>query len=264
MMKWKLCRQHSAGGPRFPSKSLPRLRRDLDGTCDGELAVATDLRPIKKAIDKLCERYPAMCLAAALASPRDQLDDAGDAYAVGMTALRRVDFIGGRLAARQALNEAGYTDPVVIAVDAQGVPLFPQGYVGSIAHKHGRAVASVARAEVVYGIGIDLEFDENHDENSLVAEVVTEVEQSELTSIRAAEPTILSPATLVLAAKEALFKAVFPVTRIKFGFDEASLIFAPEDKSFRAVRFPGDEQLVVKGGFELAGRWILAVALVTT
>jgi 4'-phosphopantetheinyl transferase EntD len=227
---------------------------------DDEHAVAAALEPLKRALLKLRERCPAICSAAALASSIKQLDPVEETCATHMTPARQAEFTGGRLAAKQALRDAGLGAPVVVA-DEQGVPIFPAGYVGSIAHKHGRAVAIAAKTAVAHSIGIDLEFDENHDEESLVAEIITEVEQPRLATICAAEPTLLSPATLVLAAKEAVYKAVFQITRTTFDFDDAEVLFATDSRSFRAVRFPGDEHLMVQGEYELVGRWIVAIAI---
>ncbi len=246
-------------GPRPTSRDTPQIASlSVD---DGELAAAA-LEPIEKALLKLRERCPAICSAAALASTIKQLDPAEQMCATHMTPLRRAEFIGGRLAAKQALRDAGHAAPVVVA-DEQGVPIFPAGYVGSIAHKHGRAVAIAAKTAAAQGIGIDLEFDENHDEESLVAEVITDVEQPRLAAICAAEPTILSPATLVLAAKEAVYKAVFQITRTTFDFDDAEVLFATGHRSFHAVRFPGVEHLKVHGEYELVDRWVVAIAFTT-
>src|SRR5712692_4415634 len=121
------------------------------------------------------------------------------------------------------MRDAGHTHPVVLT-DSHGVPTFPDGYLGSISHKYGRAVAVATRAQVV-GVGIDLEFDESHDEECLRTEVITKAEQPMLNRIRAAEPYLLSPATLVLAAKEAVYKAVYPITQTAFAFDEVELGF---------------------------------------
>jgi enterobactin synthetase component D len=126
-----------------------------------------------------------------------------------MNAARRLEYIGGRLAAKRALSQAG-CGRLVVEADEQGVPVFPTGYLGSIGHKHGRAVAAVARTEIARGVGIDLEFDENHAEESLRAEVVTSAELPTLAAVSAAHPALLSPATLMLAA--AVYKAAFPLS----------------------------------------------------
>ncbi|WP_434299317.1 4'-phosphopantetheinyl transferase family protein [Corallococcus exiguus] len=235
---------------------MPKV--DSHAADGGELADAA-LAPLRTALAELRERSPAVCMAAALGSLRSNVDPSEEACATHMTPLRRAEFIGGRLAIRQALQDAGHAAPVVVA-DGQGVPLFPEGYVGSIAHKHGRAVAIAAKTTTADGLGIDLEFDENCDEESLVAEIITEVERPGLAAIRAAEPTVLSPATLVLAAKESVYKAVFQITRTKFDFDDAELTFRADSRSFWAARFPGDKYLAVRGEYEIVDRWIIAIA----
>lgn len=225
-----------------------------------ERSIAADLAPIERAILKLRERWPAVYVTVAIAAGGDnQLDPAEQATVGAMNAARRLAYIGGRLAAKRALGQAG-CGRLVVEADEQCVPVFPTGYLGSIAHKHGRAVAAVTRTQAARGVGIDLEFDENHDEESLRAEVVTPAELPTLAAVSAAHPALLSPATLVLAAKEAIYKAAFPVTRTPFDFDEAELDLDPETRSFRALRFPGSAGIAVRGVYELSGRWILVIA----
>jgi 4'-phosphopantetheinyl transferase EntD len=223
--------------------------------------VGADLAPIEHALQNLRERWPAVRAAAALATGDEQLDPTEEELARGMTSARRLAYIGGRLAATRALSQLSCTRPVVGA-DGEGVPIFPVGYLGSIAHKHGRAVAAVTRTDTARGIGIDLEFDENHDEEGLRSEVVTAIELAALAPISASAPTLLSPATLVLAAKEAVYKAAFPITRTPFDFDEAELAFDLTSSSFWPVHFPASEGLAVRGGYVLSGRWIVALAVV--
>lgn len=224
-----------------------------------ERSITADLAPIERAILKLRKRWPAVWATVAIAGGDDQLDPAEEATVGVMNAARPLAYIGGRLAAKRALAQAG-CGRLVVEADEQGVPVFPTGYLGSIAHKHGRAVAAATRAEATRGVGIDLEFDENHDEESLRAEVVTAAELPALAAVSAADPALLSPATLMLAAKEAVYKAAFPITRTPFDFDETELAFDPGSRSFRALRFPGSEGIAVRGMYELSGRWILVIA----
>jgi 4'-phosphopantetheinyl transferase EntD len=177
-----------------------------------------------------------------------------------MSPLRRENFVAGRIAIGRALQTAGCASAGV-AADSDGVPVVPRGFLGSIAHKHGRAVAIVAPATFAEGIGVDLEFDENHDEATLHAAVVTSSEVGQVTALAAYNAGLLSPATLVLAAKEASYKAVFPKLRSPFGFDELQLSFRRDRRSFQARSFPGDGQLRVSGRYRLVSRWIVTIAV---
>ncbi len=222
--------------------------------------VDPDLQPIELAVRLLQNRWAGIFGAVAAVHPSVQFDWVDEARAQGMSPVRRADFIGGRLAARQALVAAGLVDGT-ISVDDDGGPIFPRGYTGSIAHKHGRAVAVVGRTGSYDGIGVDLEYDEDRDEDKLAAEVVTASEERRLLDLRAVEPILSSPATLILAAKEAVYKAAFPITRKDFSFDEVELIFASDSRSFDAVCFPGYELVSVSGSYEIVSRWIVTIAV---
>ncbi|HEY8340057.1 MAG TPA: 4'-phosphopantetheinyl transferase superfamily protein [Egibacteraceae bacterium] len=69
---------------------------------------------------------------------------------------RRREFAAGRWCARQALRMAGM--PVdALGADRDGVPRWPHGTTGSIAHKPGLAVALAAPVGVASGLGVDVE-----------------------------------------------------------------------------------------------------------
>jgi 4'-phosphopantetheinyl transferase EntD len=65
-------------------------------------------------------------------------------------------FALGRYAAKQALVHAG-APPGPLLAGRDRAPLWPKGFVGSIAHTTGIAVAVAARAEVAGGLGVDVE-----------------------------------------------------------------------------------------------------------
>lgn len=222
-------------------------------------AIAADLLPIDMALRTLLARRRGMCGATAVGDPFHRLDQAEEAVAAGFAPSRREAFVAGRIAIGRALVTAGHSRPVVLA-DRDGVPVLPDGYVGSIAHKHGRAVAVVAPTDLVPAVGIDLEFDDQQDEAGLAMSVSLPTEAANF-DILAADGDVTSPATLVLSAKEAVFKAVFPTLRGRFDFDDLILSFEPGGRRFRAEHFPGSDRLVVVGEYALAGRWILSMAI---
>jgi 4'-phosphopantetheinyl transferase EntD len=225
-----------------------------------EHRIAVDLAPIETALAELLRTHCGpFHLSAAVGNPSEPLDPAEEAVAEGMALSRRESFHAGRAALRQALQDAGHPTLAVTA-DEDGVPRFPDGYIGSIAHKHGRAVAVACRSTATTGIGIDLEFDECSDEADLLANVATSREVDSLDRLDPVGVTVASRATLVLSAKEALYKAVFPVLRSTFDFEDVELSFDPETHSFRALRFPGIEQLTVAGHYAVAARWIVCIA----
>jgi 4'-phosphopantetheinyl transferase EntD len=189
----------------------------------------------------------------------EELDASESRCTAEMTPARRHEFASGRSAARCALAGAGHSCPVV-AISHEGFPVFPEGYVGSIAHKHGRAIAVVAQS-VAGGIGIDLEFDDPGAEADLRQTVITKLEGPALQDIATAQPDLGSPSTLVLSAKEAVYKAVFPMRRKLFDFQDLYLDFEIASNVFRAVRFPGRRGLQVAGRYAINSKWIVCIAI---
>jgi 4'-phosphopantetheinyl transferase EntD len=218
--------------------------------------------PIAVALRSLRSRIPRLTLAVSAASALDELYPAEDRSTVDMTPARRAEFAAGRSAARWALRAAGHPHPVIVTSD-DGVPIFPDGYRGSISHKHWRAVAAVTSATAASGVGVDLEFDDPAAEPDLRGVVVTPSEEPLLQVLRVCEPDLGSPATLLLSAKEAVYKAVFPLRRVRFDFDDLEVALDPKHRLFRALRFPGHRALEVSGRYEIAERWIVCIAIAT-
>lgn len=116
---------------------------------------------------------------------------------------RQLSFLAGRLCAEQALNRLGC---VVTSVgrNADGVPLWPEGFVGSISHSPTLAAAMAGRSNGAGGIGLDCE-------NVATGE---RLESILALCCTAAERVLLQPeiypalATLIFSAKEAGYKAI--------------------------------------------------------
>lgn len=146
---------------------------------------------------------------------------------------RRAEWVGGRLALRRAAAHLGLALPAVLP-GAKREPLLPSGVTGSIAHKAGRAIALCATAEAGT-VGIDLE--------RLVAPRAA-IEESVLTAPeRAALPEAGEARTLALlgrfAAKEAIYKALYPRVQRWVGFEEAEVTLSPPSVTLRLARGEG-------------------------
>lgn len=218
-----------------------------------------DLDPINVAMAPLRSQYPYSYSAAAQLAQFYTLDPTERRFAAGANSARMQAFASGRLAARMALRATGMFDAVVLS-DADGVPVFPAGYAGSISHKHGRAVAVVVRGGHMNGVGIDLEFDSSDDERSVREAAIVPEEERQLAALLEAEPGLRSPGTLFLSAKEAVYKAVFPLLRTKFSFEDVQIRFVAGDRAFTAVLFPGCDRLAVAGRYGLASHWLVCIA----
>jgi 4'-phosphopantetheinyl transferase EntD len=126
--------------------------------------------------------------------------------------------------------------------------LWPAGVVGSITHCRGYRACAVAWSEQVAGLGIDAEPNEPLPEG--VLEEVAHGPERELGSAGEAHAD-----RLLFTAKEAIYKAWFPLARRWLGFDDVELSLDPANAEFTGrLLVPGP---VVDGEdlHEFHGRW---------
>ncbi len=95
--------------------------------------------------------------------------------------------------------------PCAIGRDRDGVPLWPPGFAGSLAHDDAHALAAVARAEKVAALGVDLEPD------APLAPDLAELVATPAERARYDDALLRRPILFVI--KEAVFKALFPADR---------------------------------------------------
>jgi 4'-phosphopantetheinyl transferase EntD len=140
---------------------------------------------------------------------------------------RRREFAAGRRCARRALERLGWRDfPVLIGSGRE--PVWPPGVVGSITHCTGYSGCAVAWNRELRSVGIDAE--QNAPLPAGTVELVcTERERSCLPDL----PGVNWP-TLIFSAKEALYKAWYPLTRRWLDFHDAEISIDAARRSFLA------------------------------
>ncbi|MCH9669673.1 MAG: 4'-phosphopantetheinyl transferase [Actinomycetia bacterium] len=134
-------------------------------------------------------------------------------------AKRRHEFITVRYCARQALVDLGM-EPVPILKGEKGEPRWPDGVVGSLTHCEGFRGAAVARREEVRSLGIDAEPHGVLPDGVLDA-ISLPVERQQLQGL----PEGVHWDRVLFCAKEATYKAWFPLTRRWLGFEDAHIVF---------------------------------------
>ncbi len=139
-------------------------------------------------------------------------------------AKRRNEFITVRYCARQALGELGVA-PVPILKGEKGEPCWPDGVVGSLTHCEGFRGAAVGRHEAVRSVGIDAE---PHDvlPKGVLDAISLPDERVELQAL----PAGLHWDRILFCAKEATYKAWFPLTRRWLGFEDAHITFDVDER----------------------------------
>ena len=174
---------------------------------------------------------------------------------------RRTQYAAGRQCAHQALEllessvataDHGNWAGQPILPDGKRAPRWPEGVLGSISHTDGYAVAAVTPG-TDHGrsstLGIDAEqlgrvTDELHDRLFLPAE------RERLDKLDAVARDAAS--TLMFGAKEAFYKAQYPVTEAWVGFHDVELLPDPNDTQ-RFVLHPAT-------GLEALGRFVWPLA----
>ncbi|MUL80021.1 4'-phosphopantetheinyl transferase [Mycolicibacterium sp. CBMA 226] len=134
-------------------------------------------------------------------------------------AKRRNEFITVRQCAREALGQLGI-GPVPILKGDKGEPCWPEGIVGSLTHCEGFRGAVVARAGEVRSVGIDAE---PHGvlPKGVLGAVALPAEQSAIGTLEGD----LHWDRILFCAKEATYKAWFPLTHRWLGFEDAHITF---------------------------------------
>ncbi|PRC44376.1 4'-phosphopantetheinyl transferase, partial [Mycobacterium sp. ITM-2017-0098] len=134
-------------------------------------------------------------------------------------AKRRNEFITVRYCARQALVDLGL-EPVPILKGDKGEPCWPDGVVGSLTHCEGFRGAAVGRRTEIRSLGIDAEPHGVLPDGVLDA-ISLPVERHELQEL----PEGVHWDRVLFCAKEATYKAWYPLTHRWLGFEDAHITF---------------------------------------
>jgi enterobactin synthetase component D len=159
-------------------------------------------------------RHTVLVAAEAEMDERELPADLGQAVAS-----RQRSFLAGRYCARRALEAlAPGLPPDPMGRGPAGEPLWPQGFVGSITHAGGFVSAAAALATDVRGLGIDTERLERFEGSAIGRLVMLPGDEA---ACHGLEARLRLP--LVFAAKEAIFKCLYPLVGQRFWFESAAL-----------------------------------------
>lgn len=164
----------------------------------------------------------------------------------GAVPARLAEFAAGRSAARQALRDFGLA-PVAIPMGFDRAPNWPEAVTGSISHCAGACLAMIGLTRDFRGLGLDIE-----PLYPLPAELWSTVlrpeEHKQINDLP--QPKQGSQALRIFVAKEAAYKAQYPITRQIFDFQTLRIIW--QDQIFTAefckVMSP------IEKGFQIHGR----------
>lgn len=121
---------------------------------------------------------------------------------------RKAEFGDARWCAHTALGELAAPQRPILRGE-RGMPLWPAGYTGSITHTNGLRAAVVSRVCASASLGLDAEPNEPLGDDVLGV-IAREGEKAQLDTLR--QRGVQHPDRLLFCAKEATYKAWFPLT----------------------------------------------------
>lgn len=177
-------------------------------------------------------------------------------------AKRRNEFVTARHCARLAMDRLGIPPAPILKGD-KGEPRWPAGVVGSLTHTHGYRGAAVGHSHAVRSVGIDAE---PHDvlPDKVLEAISLPAERREIAEL----PSALHWDRILFCAKEATYKAWFPLTGRWLGFEDAHITF-DAGSDVTAGRFVSRILIdpTARSGpplTELSGRWSVDGGLALT
>lgn len=174
-------------------------------------------------------------------------------------AKRRCEYLCGRLAAQTLLSERQIYAQV--AQSAEGAPIWPEGWLGSISHTERCAIAVIAPQNKGYVLGIDIE---NFNPETLDEIAETIAQESERKRLAKSEIDYNTALHIAFSAKESLYKALYPQVRKVFGFDSAIITdINTRNKTF-SIQLTHALTSALPAGFQCTGYYQLDTDKVIT
>ncbi|MFG6196732.1 4'-phosphopantetheinyl transferase [Nonomuraea sp. JJY05] len=185
-----------------------------------------------------------------------------EALVSGSADKRRREFRTSRHCAHLALRQLGMAPRPVLRGD-RGAPAWPAGVVGSITHCAGYRAAAVAHGALSVGIDAEPHLPMPH---GVLERTATAAEAAALDLL-----DLPDPGRLLFSAKEAIYKAWYPLTGHWLGFLDAAVTFTtsspplPAGSGARSGTFAAE--IAVHGpGWptRFEGRWLVSGGLIVT
>ncbi len=145
----------------------------------------------------------------------------------GRARRRRDEFSSGRYCARRAMAARGLPGGAVLTGVSRS-PVWPNGMRGSLTHS--RQLVGAAVSGSLAGLGLDIEHFGRLSERA-AGKILTETESQALLPL---DEDFLRLATIVFSAKEAVYKAIYPIAGLYVGYREVEIALNPKEAEFRA------------------------------
>jgi 4'-phosphopantetheinyl transferase EntD len=175
---------------------------------------------------------------------------------------RRTEFTTARNCARVALGRLG-CPPVPVLADRLGAPRWPDGVTGSITHCAGYRAAAVALTSDVASLGLDAAPNAPLRDPDMLEIIALDAERARLEELVTAAPGVCWD-QLLFSAKEAVYKAWYPLARCWLDFGSADIEIDVRAGTFSArLAVPGPRAPAAPGGI-VRGCWLASRELLLT
>lgn len=135
-------------------------------------------------------------------------------------ASRKEEFVAGRICAVTAASKLDI-QLEELPIGENREPIWPKGLVGSISHTKGIALALVDRSSSSLSVGIDVEEIIKDEKFETIERMVASDKELAFLKLFAQKNKAY---TVLFSAKEALYKLIYPLAPVFFGFEEARLL----------------------------------------
>ena len=187
----------------------------------------------------------------------NSLDPAERNLVAGAVDSRKAEFGDARWCAHRAIEElTGKPSAKPILRGERGMPIWPNQITGSMTHTNGFRAAVVAPRLLVRPIGVDAEIAQPLPEGVL-ASIASERELS-----RMGETGLACADRLLFCAKEATYKAWFPLTGRWLGFEDADIDLRADGTFISYILVRPTPVHFIEGHWTVENGYVIATAIV--
>lgn len=192
-----------------------------------------------------------------ISDSREELTAREEAVVARAVDSRRREFATGRRLARDGLRALGVVESerLELLPDADRVPIWPGGFIGSITHKRDLCAVAVARSEAYRGLGIDIEL-ARPVRPELQKTICTEEERAWLQDCGPEEQGLRC--RIIFSVKEAVYKAFYPSLREFWRFQDVGVEIDLSATRFVAEVPRSTGVARVEGGVIQRAGWIVS------
>jgi enterobactin synthetase component D len=138
---------------------------------------------------------------------------------------RKAEHVAGRMCIHWCYQMLTNQQPPMISSDKHGCPIWPFPFKGSISHSNTMAVGVLTKDSDLLSLGVDIEtILDDKTTSDIVGMVLSSEEQSVHKTLYHQDMPFTRFVTLVFSAKEAIYKAIYPLVKHFFDFTAASVV----------------------------------------